>query len=242
MMQQVVAELAPTGTLRAGINLSNFLLVSGRSASGDPQGVAPDLAAAIAAQLGIPVRYIPFTRPSELAEAAGTGTWDIGLIGAEPARAERIIFTAAYAEIEATYLLPAGSNLKTVADVDRDGVRISSMAGAAYDLWLDRNLAHATLVKAGSLDGSFQRFVDEKLEALAGLRPRLLSDVEHLPGATILDGSFMSVQQAVGTPIANRAGAEFLGAFVENAKRTGLIKRLIEKHGAHGLSVAEARK
>src|SRR5262252_1382567 len=104
MSPEIVSELAPTGVLRAGINLSNFLLVSGRSATGDPQGVAPDLAGEIASRLGVPIKCVPFKSPGELADAAGAGVWDIGLIGAEPQRAEKIVFTAAYCEIEATYL------------------------------------------------------------------------------------------------------------------------------------------
>ncbi len=238
MNDAIIAELAPTGTLKAGINLSNFLLVSGRSAEGEPQGVAPDLARTIAERLGVPVRYVTYARPGELADAAETGAWDIGLIGAEPKRAEKITFTAPYAEIEATYLVPAGSLLATIADVDRPGVRIAVSAGSAYDLWLARSIAAAELVRAPSIDASYQLFVAEKLDALAGLRPRLLSDVENLPGARILEGRFTAVRQAVGTARANHAGAAFLAAFVEDAKRSGLIAELIARHGVRGLSVA----
>jgi polar amino acid transport system substrate-binding protein len=238
MSQEVVSQLAPHGVLRAGINLSNFLLVTGRSASGDPEGVSPSLASAIADRLGVPVRYVPFPRPGELADAAGKDVWDIGLIGAEPARAETIAFTAAYAEIEATYLVPAGSPLTSIADVDRPGVRIAVTGRSAFGLWLDRNIQHATLVRSASLDSAFEQFVAEKLDALAGLRPRLLSDVQKLQGATILPGQFTAVQQAVGTPRANTAAAAWLRAFVEEAKATGLIARLIEQHKVTGLSVA----
>src|ERR1700740_1559780 len=125
MSQSVVSELAPHGVLRAGINMSNFLLVTGRSPSGDPDGVSPDMARAIADKLGVPVKYVPFPKPGELADAAGTDTSDIGLIGAEPARAEKIAFTAAYVEIEATYLVPAGSPLQAIGDVDTAGARIA---------------------------------------------------------------------------------------------------------------------
>ena len=96
-MQDVVAQLAPTGVLRAGINLSNFLLVTGRTPEGDPDGVSPDMARAIAKRLGVPVKLVPYASPGELADAAGTGAWDIGLIGAEPQRAETIAFTAVHA-------------------------------------------------------------------------------------------------------------------------------------------------
>src|SRR3978361_1712864 len=153
----VVSQLAPHGVLRAGINLSNFLLVTGRPESGDPEGVAPSMAKAIADRLGVPVKYVPFPKPGELADQAGKDVWDIGLIGAEPARAEKIAFTAAYAEIEATYLVPAGSPLKTVADVDKPGVRIAVTARSAYDLWLERNIRHATLVRSNTLDAALEQ-------------------------------------------------------------------------------------
>jgi polar amino acid transport system substrate-binding protein len=236
--REVVAELAPTGAVRAGINLGNFLLVSGKSAAGEPAGVAPDMAREIAQRLGVPVTYVPFARPGELADAAGQGVWDIGLIAAEPARAETIAFSPAYAEIEATYLVPAGSPLKSIEEVDRPGVRIAIAERSAYDLWLTRHLQHAELVRAPSLDASFERFVTDGLDALAGLRPRLLQDLEKLPGARILDGKFTAVQQAVGTAKANQAGAAFLRDFVEVAKASGLVARLIERHRVRGLSVA----
>jgi polar amino acid transport system substrate-binding protein len=238
MSPQVKSELAPTGTLRAGINLSNFLLVTGKTASGDPVGVAPDMAAEIAKRLGVTLKLVPYKTPGELADAAGTNAWDIGLIGAEPQRAEKIAFTAAYVEIEATYLVPAGSPLKAIADVDKPGVRIAVTGRSAYGLWLDRNIKQATLVRSDTLDSAYDQFVRDKLDALAGLRPRLISDVKKLPGARILDGQFTAVQQAIGTGRKNEAGAAFLRQFVEEAKKSGFVKGLIERHKVVGLSVA----
>jgi polar amino acid transport system substrate-binding protein len=237
-MDAAKSELAPTGVLRAGINMSNFLLVTGKSASGDPEGVAPDMAAEIAQRLGVPVKYVQFERPSKLADAAGTNAWDIGLIGAEPQRAEKITFTAAYCEIEATYLVQPNSPFQSVADVDRAGVRIAVRRGAAYDLWLERNIKHATVLRSDSADGPLDQFTGEKLEALAGLRPGLLGDVKKIPDAKILPGNFMTVQQAIGTEKKNAAGAAFLAEFVEEAKRSGLVAKLIERHHVVGLSVA----
>jgi polar amino acid transport system substrate-binding protein len=237
-VSELVAELAPTGVLRAGLNMSNGLLITGRSPSGDPQGVAPDMAAEIAKRLGVPVAYVKFDRPSQLADAGGTNVWDIGLIGAEPARAAKITFTSAYCEIEATYLVQPSSSFKTVADVDRAGSRIAVRRGSAYDLWLERNIKHATLLRSDTADGPFDQFVGEKLEALAALRPQLLKDAGKLPGAKILPGNFTAVQQAIGTAKSNTAGAAFLQEFVDEAKRSGLVARLIEKHHVVGLSVA----
>lgn len=236
----VVSQLAPTGVLRAGINMANFLLVTGRNAAGEPEGVAPDMARAIADRLGVPVRYAPFPRPGDLADAVDGDVWDIALIGAEPQRAAKIAFSPAYVEIEATYLVPAGSGIATIDEVDRPGVRIAVTARAAYDLWLERNIAHATLVRADSLDSAFERFVAEKLDVLAGLRPRLLQDVAKLPGAHILDGRFTAVQQAIGTARRNAAAARFLRDFVEEAKASGFVAELIARHGVRGLSVAAA--
>ena len=237
--QNLVSALAPTGTLRAAINMGNFLLVTGKTSSGDPQGVAPDMARAIAERLGVPIAYVPYARPGELADDAGAGKWDIGLIGAEPQRAEKIAFTPAYVEIEATYLVPAGSPLKSIAEVDRPGVRIAVTARSAYDLWLERNIKEARLVRGEGGDAAFRQFVDDKLDAYAGLRPGLLSLAEKLPGSRILDGKFTAVQQAIGTARQNAAGAAFLREFVEEAKISGLVSRLIDKHGVTGrLSVA----
>jgi len=237
---EIIAELAPTGVLRAGINLSNFLLVTGKSAAGDPEGVSPDMARAVAERLGVPVKYVTFKSPGELADQAGRNVWDIGLIGAEPQRAETIAFTAAYAEIVATYLVPAGSSLRTVAEVDAPGVRIAVTARSAYGLWLDRNIKRAELVRTDTIDSAYERFVRDKLEALAGLKPRLLSDQEKLAGSRIIDGQFTAVQQAIGTGKKNTAAAAFLRAFVEEAKASGLVARLIERHKVRGLSVAPA--
>jgi polar amino acid transport system substrate-binding protein len=240
MSPEIVKELAPTGILRAGINLSNFLLVTGRSALGDPEGVAPDMAKAVADRLGVPVRYAPFAKPGPLADAVDDNVWDIGLIGAEPQRAEKIAFTAAYTEIEATYLVPAGSQITSVDQVDRPGIRISVGARSAYDLWLERNIKHATVLRVEGGSAALTKFRDEGLEALAGLRPALLTEVKTLPGARILDGQFTAVQQAIGTQRRNASGAAFLRDFVEEAKASGLVARLIERHKVQGLSVAPA--
>lgn len=231
-------QLAPTGILRAGINTANFLLVTGKAANGDPEGVAPDMARAIADRLGVGIVYVPFKTPGELADQAGKDVWDIGLIGAEPQRAEKIAFTSAYVEIEATYLVPAGSPIRAIAEVDRPGVRISVSARTAYDLWLERNIRQAQLVRAEGIDASFTQFVEQGLEALAGLRPRLISDVEKLPGARILDGRFTAVQQAIGTARTNSEAVAFLEKFVAEAKASGFVQSLIDKHKVRGLSVA----
>jgi len=237
--QQIVAELAPTGVLRAAINMGNFLLVTGKTPSGDPTGVSADIAAAIAARLGVPVKYLPYARPGEIADDAEKGLWDIGNIGAEPQRAAVINFTAAYCEIEATYLVPAGSPIRGVGEVDQPGKRAAVTARSAYGLWLENNFKKGELLQFDSADAAIKAFVDQKMDAYAGLRPGLIDVAAKLPGSRILDGQFTAVQQAVGTPKKNTAGFAFLRDFVEEAKRSGVVASLIERHGVTGrLSVA----
>lgn len=236
----LVRRLAPSGTLRAGINLSNFLLVSARTPDGGPAGVSPDMARALAEGLGLGLRYVTYESPSLLADAAGRDEWDVALIGAEPQRAEAIAFTPPYAKIEATYLVPAGSPLRTVAEVDRPGVRIAATDRTAFGLWLDRNIRSAGLVRAGTMDDTLRLFVEEKLDALAGLRARLVLDAATLPGSRVLDGRFMTVQQAIGVARANESILPVLTAFVEEAKASGLVASLIGRHGVRDLSVAPA--
>jgi len=232
----VRAELAPTGALRAGLNRSNFLLVAKDSPAENPRGVAVDMARELARRLDVAVGFLNFESPGKMADAVKT--WDVAFLGAEPARAGEIDFTPAYVEIEATYLVPAGSTLKSIDDVDRAGVRISVSNRSAYDLYLSRALKHAELVRADGLDASFDRFVADKLDALAGLRPRLILDVGRVPGARILDGRFTAIQQAIGTPKGRPAGAQYLREFVAEVKASGFVAELIERHGARGLSVA----
>lgn len=233
--------LSPQGHLRAGINLSNFLLVSSRAANGDPQGVSPDMAAALGHCLELPVAYVPYASPGLVADAAERGEWDVALLGAEPQRAAVIDFTAPYSEIEATYLVPAGSPLADISEVDKPGRRIAVVGRTAYGLWLERNIAHAELVIGDGFDGAFKLFTTEKLDALAGLRPKLIEDVAQLPGSRMLPGRFMAVQQALGTPKAAGVAIDYLQKFVAQAIETGFVAELIARHRVVGLSPAKSR-
>lgn len=239
--RQVRAELAPQGVMKVGLNLANFLLIKPKTPPGVYEGIVPDVARALAAELGVEVQFVPYPSPGPLGDAAGTGAWDVAFLADEPARAQTIAFSPAYLEIPASYLVPAGSPLRSVDDVDRPGVRISTMKNSAYELYLRRSLRNAELVSATSIDESFQLFVDQKLDALSGLGPRLIADRARLPGSTILPGAFTAVQQAVGTARKNTAAAAFLSEFVERAKAGGLVQRAIEGHGIEGVNVAPAR-
>lgn len=238
MNAPVRSELAPTGKLRVGLNYGNFLLVLKDAPDGTPRGIAPDLGRELGKRLGVPVEFVRYDQAGKLADGVKNGAWDVAFLGAEPQRANEIAFTAAYLEIPVTYLVPAGSPLRALADVDRDGVRIAVSARSAYDLYLSRTLKHAKLVRAEGIDGSYEVFLKEKLEALSGLKPRLVSDAERLPGSRVLDGQITGVQQAIGTPRAREAGARYLREFVDEAKRSGLVAKTIEQNKVRGVTVA----
>ena len=232
------SDLAPTGTLRVGINQGNFLVVTKDPASGELRGIAVDLARELGRRAGLPVEFITYASAGKMAEAVKTGAWDVAFLGAEPERRNEISFTPAYLEIEATYLVPAGSPIRAIAEVDRDGVRIAVAAKSAYDLFLSRTVLRARLVRAEGIDASFKLFVADKLEALAGLKPRLVTDAQVLPGSRILEGRFTAIQQAIGTPRGRDAGANYLRDFIEDVKASGLVAQAMEKHGVRGVSVA----
>lgn len=231
----VLGALTPSGTLRAGINLSNFLLVTGKSNDGAPEGVSPSVARILAKVLGCGVELVTFDSPGAVADAAKTDAWDIGNIGADPARADFITFTSAYCEIESTCLVRDASQIATCADVDRPTVKIATKKRAAYTLWLERHIKSAELIQFDSMDASFDAFVNDGLDVLAGLRPRLLEDSARVDGVSVLADKFAAVQQAIGTP-SNRdpQGAAFLEEFVQAAKKSGLVQALIDFHGVSG--------
>ncbi len=237
-LEKVREELAATGTLRVGLNMSNKLLVSGESAGGTPTGVSPDLGAEIARRLGVAAVYVRYPTPGALFDAADTGAWDIGNLGAEPQRAEKIAFTAAYCEIQASYLVAAGSGLTSIEEVDAPGRKVVFAERAAYGLWLARNLTRAQLSTAPTATGAQALFRAGGFDALAGLRVALEKLAAETPGAAVLPGRLMAVQQSVGTPKARTRAARWLSAQVDELKASGWVAAAIARHGVEGLTVA----
>jgi polar amino acid transport system substrate-binding protein len=210
----VRADLAPTGKLRVGINYGNFVLATKDPATGEPQGIAVQLAREIGSRLEVPVELVSFETAGRMADAVKTGAWDIAFLANEPERANEILFTPPYLEVEAGYLVPPGSHIQNIVDVDSPGVRIGIATKSAYDLFLTRTLRNAMLFRAQGMQGSYDLFISDRLDALAGIKPWLTMMVEKLPGSRVLEGRFMAVQQCIGTPRGRDAGARFLAAFV----------------------------
>ena len=231
------AELAPTGKLRAGINFQNQLLTT-LGPNGEQGGVAVEFARELAKRLAVPLEIISYKSAGSLADAVSSGDWDISVLGDEPQRAAVIAFAPPLTEIYATYLVPSGSAIRSIAEVDRPGIRIVSPAKSAYDLYLSRTIKNAQLVQIAGTENAQKHFVDQKLEALGGLRPGLLEFAPTMPGSRILDGNFTTVRHTVGTPKGRDAAAAYLREVVEDVKASGLVAQWIEKSGVKGLSVA----
>lgn len=240
MSPALLGELAPTGKLRVGLNYQNFLLVLKDAPDGTPQGIAPDLGRELARRVGLPVEFVRYKNAGSLADSVKDGNWDVAFLGSEPSRAGSIAFSAAYLEIPVTFLVPPGSPIRRIEDVDREGVRIAVSDKSAYDLYLTRTLKKARLVRVTGIAQSYEAFLSQKLEALGGLKPQLASDAEKLPGSRVLEGQVTGVQQSVATPKAREKAAAYLREFVEDIKSSGFVGRTIEKNGVRGVTVAPA--
>jgi polar amino acid transport system substrate-binding protein len=226
--------LAPKGYLRAAINLSNFLLVTGTDAQGNPEGVSPDLAKALANELNIEYKLIPFKRPGELADAVIDDIWDIGNIANESERAKSITFSHPYTLIESTFLVRESSKINSLKDVDKKDVRIAVAERSAYDLWLTENIKNAELIRAKSIDLSFKIFEDNSYEVLAGLKPRLIDDLKNTKNCKILPGAFTFIKQCIGSKPGNPEAEKFINNFIEKNTNNGFIESLLLKHNVLG--------
>jgi polar amino acid transport system substrate-binding protein len=232
----VVKELAPTGRLRVALNLGNIVLAQ-RGADGKPKGVTVDLATELGRRLNVPIDFMPFDAAGKVFETLKTGTIDILFLAIEPVRANEIAFTSPYVLIEGVYLVPKDSPLKTVAEVDREGVRIGVNKGSAYDLFLSRTLKNATLVRG---DDGIALFKQQKLDAAGGVRQPTAAYAKTDPDVRLIDGRFMEIRQAMGTPRGRDAGARYLQTFVEEMKASGFVAEALKRSGQGDATVAPA--
>jgi len=230
------AQLAPTGKLRAGMNLGNTLFTLKDGATGELRGVSVDLIRELASRLGVPVDFVVYPTPGEVADDAGAGKWDVALLAIEQARAQTIAFSPPLTEIEGAYVVHKASALRDVGQMDAAGVRIAAPAKAGYELYLTRTLRNATLVRTKNFDESIAAFNEGRVDAVAGLKPALLDATAKLPDGRMLEGKFMTVNHGLGTPRERTAAADYLKAFVTDVNASGFVARSIERHAVKGLS------
>jgi polar amino acid transport system substrate-binding protein len=236
----LLSDLAPTGKLRVGINYGNPILAQKDAGSGELRGIAVDLGRELGKRVGLPVELVGFESAGKMFDAAKAGAWDVAFLAVDPGRAGDISFTAPYIEIEGTYLVPAGSSVREVAEVDRTGVRVGVSAKSAYDLFLSRSLQHAELVRGPTNNAGFDLILEGKVDVVAGIRQHLVANAQRLAGSRVLDGRFMSIQQALGTPKGRDIAARYLREFIEDVKASGLVAQAIERSGIRGVAVAPA--
>ena len=235
---EVVKDLAPTGKLRAAINFGNPVLAQKDQATGEPRGVSVDLARELGRRLALPVELITYDAAGKVFDALKTGAWDIAFLAIDPARATEISFTAPYVVIEGTYLVPADSPLRTIGDVDREGVRVAVGNKSAYDLYLTRTLKRAQLVRAPTSPAAIEVFLKDRLEAAAGVKQPLVQFAKGNPEVRVMDGRFMVIEQAMGSPKGREGGARYLREFVEEMKASGFVAAGLERSGQRDATIA----
>ncbi len=233
----LVKEFAPTGTLRAAINLGNPILAS-KDASGQPVGVSVDLARELGKRLGVPVELVPYSAAGKVVEAVKDSKVDIAFVAIDPVRGGDMAQTPAYVQIEGAYMVPSASPIQTNAEVDRAGNRIVVGINSAYDLYLTREIKAATLVRAPSSPAVLDMMATQKIEVAAGVKQQLQMDAKRIPGMRLLDGRFMVINQAMGLPKGREAAHAYLSAFVQEMKAGGFVAQALSRHSIEGAAVA----
>ena len=235
-------QLAPTGTLRAVINVGNPVLAGTDPANGRPRGVSVDLARELAQRLGVPLQTTIVTTAAMSVEALKSARVDVGFIAIDPVRAADMDFTAAYVLIEGAYMVPEASPIRSNAEVDRGGVRVGVGAGSAYDLFLTRELKQAEIVRAPTSQGVMDLLDAKRIDVVAGVKQQLEADAKRVAGMHMLDGHFMVIQQAMATPKGRSIGATYLATFVEEMKVSGFVASALQRHAIEGAAVAPPAK
>ena len=240
---EVLKDLAPTGRLRAGINLGNSVLAQRDPGTGELRGVSVDLARELGRRLGVPVQFVTYDAAGKvfdaLSSATDAGVWDVAFLAIDPVRAGAIHFTPPYVEIEGGYMVRADSPLKKIEEVDREGVRVSVGRGSAYDLYLTRNLKQATLVRAPTSPGAIDLLIAERLDVAAGVKQPLVDYAKSHADVRVMDGRFMVIEQAMGTPRGRgEQGIRYLRAFIEEMKAKRFVSDAVMRSGQRDVTVA----
>jgi polar amino acid transport system substrate-binding protein len=232
----LIRDLVPAGKLRVGINYGNPVLAR-RDSAGELHGVAVDLGRELGRRLEIAVDLVGFESAGKMFDAVKAGAWDVAFLAIDAGRSTEVDFTAPYVEIEGTYLLPPGTALRAIADVDSDGIKIGISGGSAYDLFLSRSLKQAQLVRAPNPEAAFELILTGKVDALAGVRQHLVANAAKLPGSRVFDERFMAIQQALGIPKGHQEALKYLREFIDDVKASGFVAGAIEKAGVNGVTV-----
>jgi len=230
MMKTISKKIAPTGELRVGLNMSNFLLINSKGLNGLPDGVSPDIGKKLAEELNVSCKLVQFERPGLLADAVNEDRWDIGNIAYEKERSKTIDFSNPYVNIDANFIFRNKYNFKNNEEINRSGIKIAVAERSAYDLWLTDNFKNAELIKVKTIDSSHKLFREGHVDVLAGLKPKLIEELKTNNDFKIISNPFTYINQAIGIKKGNPEILDFLNGFISKLIKNGFIEQLLKKH------------
>ena len=230
MIDDIIKKIAPTGVLRVGINMSNFLLVNSKDKLGVIDGVSPGIGKKLAKELNISFEIVQFANPGLLADAVNNNEWDIGNIASEKERGKTIDFSDPYVNIDANFLFREEDNFKNNNDIDQSGIQIAVFERSAYDLWLTENLKKAELIRVNSIEESHNLFRENKVNILAGLKPKLIEEMKKNNNYEMIQSPFTYIKQSIGIKKGNPEVLDFINKFISNSIKEGYVKNLLQQH------------
>ena len=230
MIDDIIKKIAPTGVLRVGVNMSNFLLVNSKDKLGVIDGVSPGIGKKLAKELNISFEIVQFANPGLLADAVDNNEWDIGNIASEKERGKTIDFSDPYVNIDANFLFREEDNFKNNNDIDQSGIKIAVFERSAYDLWLTENFKKAELIRVNSIEESHNLFKENKVNILAGLKPKLIDEMKKNNNYVMIQSPFTYIKQSIGIKKGNPEVLDFINKFISNKIKEGYIKSLLQQH------------
>ena len=230
MIDDIIKKIAPTGVLRIGVNMNNFLLVNSKDKLGVVDGVSPGIGKKLAKELNISFEIVQFANPGLLADAVDNNEWDIGNIASEKERGKTIDFSDPYVNIDANFLFREEDNFKNNNDIDQSGIKIAVFERSAYDLWLTENFKKAELIRVNSIEESHNLFKENKVNILAGLKPKLIDEMKKNNNYEMIQSPFTYIKQSIGIKKGNPEVLDFINKFISNNIKEGYIKSLLQQH------------
>ncbi|WP_417846034.1 transporter substrate-binding domain-containing protein [Thalassospira povalilytica] len=222
----IQSRIAPSGTIRFAINIGNSVLTRVDPKSGEVGGITVNLARDIARELDLPYTLEIFNSARAVVETASQDAWDFAFVARDPKRSESITFSNPYFLIEGSYLVRKDSPINSNKEVDQTGVTVAVGKGAAYDLYLSRNLKNAKIVRTVGSKPVDEMLMNNTIDVAAGIRPAMAKYVTWNPALRMLSEPFMFIEQAIGTPVQNRDGARFIETYLKEAHSSGRIEKL----------------
>jgi polar amino acid transport system substrate-binding protein len=231
--ENIMKELAPTGKLRVALvfapSKSVFFVL--KDADGKPQGVTADIAAALGKSLNLPVEYVLFPNSGQATDALEGGQVDVSFMPVDDERKARIAFGPTYVLGESTYMVTAHANAKTVDDVDRTGMRVIGVANTTTIRAAAKKLKNTKIIAATSVEEAVGLLRDGKADAFALSRDTLPTYVKQVPGSHIVEGAFHQVAVAIAVGKNKPAALAAVTSFLDEAKKTGTVRKAFDKHG-----------